>query len=64
MKVGDQVEKTSGYQFPGEIRAVFTNKKGETRYVVECVVPEVAGMLHIFSEHNLKPKDTNGNSQT
>lgn len=53
-KVGDPVYKVTGdYRFPGEVRAVFTTRGGEVRYVVECVVPEVAGMLHIYSEKNL-----------
>ncbi len=53
LKVGDQVQKRTGYTWPGEIRAVFTNLKGETRIVVECTAPAVSGALHIFSEKQL-----------
>ena len=49
IKVGDRVQKVRGYLWPGEVRSVFTNKKGETRVVVECTVPEVVGALHIFN---------------
>ena len=53
-KIGDPVyKKTGSYKFPGEIRAVFTTKRGDIRYVVECITPEVAGILHIFNESNL-----------
>lgn len=55
MKIGDRVEKIRGYRWPGEVRAVFTNKAGETRVVVECTVPEVAGALHIYSPDQLAP---------
>jgi hypothetical protein len=47
--VGESVVKKTGYEYPGEIRAAFQNKNGDWRYVVECTVPEVAGMLHIFN---------------
>jgi len=53
-QVGDKVQKIKGYQFPGEIRAVFTNKLGQTRLVVECTVPEVAGVLHIYLPEQLE----------
>lgn len=49
--IGDQVNKIKGYPFPGEVRSVFTNKKGETRLVVESTV--LPGMLHIFNEEQL-----------
>ena len=52
-KIGDKVNKTSGYDFPGTVVSVFQNLKGETRYVVEM---EEFGLLHIFSEHNLKTR--------
>lgn len=48
-RVGDKVEKSSGYKWPGEVVAVFRTIKGEERIVVECTVPEVAGALHIYS---------------
>lgn len=53
-KVGDHVEKVSGYKFPGTVVAVFRNLKGEDRYVVECTVPEVAGILHIYNRNQLE----------
>ncbi len=53
LKVGDQIRKIKGYAWPGEVRAVFTNKEGETRVVVECTVPEVSGALHIFNPGQL-----------
>ena len=48
-EIGDHVEKVHGYQWPGEIRAIFTNRKGLTRVVVECTALEVSGALHIFN---------------
>jgi hypothetical protein len=52
--VGDKVRKVSGYKFPGIVVAVFRNLKGEDRYVVECTVPEVTGMLHIYNRNQLE----------
>lgn len=52
--VGDKVRKVKGYQYPGVVVAVFTNTKGEDRYVIECTVSEVAGMLHIFNRDQLE----------
>ena len=51
---GDKVEKTSGYNYLGIVVAVFTNTKGDIRYVVECTAQGVEGMLHIFNENQLK----------
>ena len=48
-RVGDRVEKASGYKWPGVVVAVFRTRAGEERIVVECTVPEVAGALHIYS---------------
>jgi len=45
--VGTKVVKPKGYPFPGEVRSVFTNRAGETRYVVES--ESAPGMLHIFA---------------
>lgn len=60
LKVGDQVRKKDGYPFPGIVVSVFTTTTGKIRYVVECTVPCVAGMLHIYngSQLELVPKDT------
>lgn len=50
--IRDRVKKVIGDYHPtGEIRAVFTNKIGGTRYVMEF--DAIPGMLHIFSEHQL-----------
>lgn len=53
MQIGDKVEKRKGYRWPGVVVAIFTNLKGETRIVVECTVPEVAGALHIYNPEQL-----------
>lgn len=60
MKVGDRVEKRSGYQWPGEIVAVFKTKAGQTRCVVECTHPVVSGALHIFAPEQLALVDQYG----
>lgn len=52
--VGDHVEKVDGYKWPGEVRAVFTTLKGETRIVVECISADVAGALNIFSPDQVR----------
>lgn len=49
--VGDKVDKTAGYKFPGTVVAVFQTLAGATRYVVEM---DGYGMLHIFNEGNLQ----------
>ena len=49
--VGDKVEKAGGdYIFPGTVVAVFTKLSGKIRLVVE----DDRGILHVFSEVNLK----------
>jgi hypothetical protein len=53
-KVGDQVKKRSGYEYPGFIVSVFTNRAGAVRYVVEADHPAFAGMLHIFNGDQLE----------
>ena len=53
-KVGDTVEKVSGYKWPGVVVAVFETSEGQVRVVVECTVPEVAGALHIYSLEQLR----------
>jgi hypothetical protein len=52
-KVGDKVEKTSGYKWPGVVVSVFETLTGERRVVVECTVAEIAGALHIYNEKQL-----------
>lgn len=55
--VGDEVEKASGYKWPGVIVAVFPTLSGELRYVVECTAPQVAGALHIYSPKQLTHRE-------
>ena len=54
-KVGDRVKKRSGYEYPGCIVSVFTNRAGAVRYVVEADHPAFSGMLHIFNGDQLEP---------
>lgn len=54
LKVGDKVEKVSGYKWPGVVVSVFDTLSGERRVVVECTVAEIAGALHIYNEKQLK----------
>jgi hypothetical protein len=53
-KPGDRVEKIKGYKWPGVILASFSTTHGEHRLVVECLVPEVAGALHIYAPEQLR----------
>ena len=53
LKVGDKVEKVSGYKWPGIVISVFDTLAGERRVVVECTTIEVAGALHIYNEKQL-----------
>jgi hypothetical protein len=53
---GDHVVKVSGYRYPGIVVAAFQNMAGQWRYVVECTVPEVAGMLHIYNGGQLEKR--------
>lgn len=57
MEEGTHVEKVSGYKFPGVIVSKFKTLAGEVRFVVECTIPGCEGMLHIYSEKNLKQKE-------
>ncbi|MGJ4945031.1 hypothetical protein ACQR1W_31010 [Bradyrhizobium sp. HKCCYLS1011] len=57
MKIGDKVEKTKGYRWPGVIVSDFTTLKGERRLIVECTVTEVAGALHIYNPEQLRLLD-------
>lgn len=51
--VGQLVEKSSGYKWPGVVVSRFLTQSLQIRYVVECTVPEVAGALHIYSESQI-----------
>jgi hypothetical protein len=53
-EIGDRVEKVSGYRWPGVVVSVFKTRAGETRVVVECTAPEVAGALHVYNPDQLK----------
>lgn len=53
-RLGDRVQKRTGYKWPGRIVSIFATLKGEVRFVVECTVPEVQGALHIYSYAQLK----------
>lgn len=52
-QVGDRVQKVRGYRWPGVVVALFQTRKGQTRLVVECTVPEVEGALHIYAPDQL-----------
>ena len=52
--VGDSVSKVGGdYRFDGVVRSVFTKASGVIRLVVE----DDRGILHIYSEKNLKKSE-------
>jgi hypothetical protein len=55
-KIGDRVKKRSGYEYPGFIVSVFTNRAGALRYVVEADHPAFSGMLHIFNGDQLETR--------
>lgn len=49
-KVGDKVNKSKGYKFPGTVVSVFKTTVGELRYVVEM---DEYHLLHIFNHSQL-----------
>jgi hypothetical protein len=53
-EIGKSVQKKTGYKFPGKIVSVFKTLSGKKRYVVECTVPEVSGILHIYNPEQLE----------
>lgn len=53
-KVGDKVDKITGYTFPGTVVSVFETTTGKVRLVVEM---DNHGLLHIFNEDGLKKRD-------
>lgn len=55
-KVGDKVDKATGYSFPGTVVSVFQNTKGAIRLVVEM---DGYGLLHIFNEDGLVKTNEN-----
>ena len=58
MEIGERVTKVSGYKYPGIVVSKFLKLDDEThRYVVECTAKQCEGMLHIFSEAQLKSEE-------
>lgn len=55
-KLGDQVEKRSGYKWPGVVVSAFLTMDAQVRYVVECTEPAVKGALHIYNASQLRMK--------
>lgn len=51
IKVGDRVAKAKGYNFPGTVRSVFENHRGDILVVVEFW--HDTGLLHIFNENQI-----------
>ena len=51
MKIGDRVNKVTGYGFPSTVVSIFETTKGETRVVCEL---DMYGLLHIFNEKQLE----------
>lgn len=53
--VGSKVSKVGGdYRFDGTVVAIFAKLSGLVRYVVE----DDRGVLHIYSEKNLRHQDS------
>lgn len=50
----DNVQKRSGYRFPGKIVSCYHTLGRKARYVVECTDPNVKGCQHIFAGSQLK----------
>ena len=53
-KIGDRVEKASGYRFPGIVIGVAQKLDGKLLYLVECIATGAEGMCHIYSELQLR----------
>ena len=51
--VGNCVKTIKGARFEGEVRAVFTNRRGQVRVVVEATHPEFEGTLHVYPVEQL-----------
>lgn len=54
MQIGDKVQKTKGYKWPGVIVADFKTTKGDRRLVVESISEGTEGALHIYNEGQLE----------
>lgn len=58
--VGDKVEKVGGdYTFVGVVVSAFKKLSGVDRYVVE----DDRGILHVYSEKNLRFQDNERNKE-
>jgi hypothetical protein len=57
MKPGDHVELNSDLRWPGIVLAVFTNRSGEKRVVVEHTTNGVAGSLRIYDPDELTKRE-------
>ena len=51
---GTYVRKTEGAGFEGEVRAVYTSRKGTAMAVVEIIGGPFAGMQHIYRLSQLR----------
>lgn len=51
---GDRVEKVQGYPWTGTVQSVFTNRKGQTRVVVELWRGFDGDALHIFNAEQIR----------
>lgn len=60
--VGERVRKVKGYTLEGEVRAVFTGKRGQVRYAVEVEALGGTSFFMIYSGDQLEPAaaDANG----
>lgn len=52
--VGTRVRKVRGYPWDGTVQAVFTNRMGQTRIVVELERGIDGDALHIFSPQDIR----------
>lgn len=52
-EIGDRAVTVKGARFEGEIRAVFTNRAGQQRVVVEATDQAFAGTLHVYPVEQL-----------
>lgn len=56
-KVGDRVEKTKGYKWPGVVVSIFETRAKKVRVVVECTARDVLGALHIYNTDQIRKVD-------
>lgn len=53
-KIGQHVQKTTGYKFPGVVIGIAKKLDGRTLYLVECTAAGAEGVCHIYGESNLE----------